>query len=219
MAAKPFTEKQIAKEVAKEKESLLPEKPEKDKEIIKDKHEKEKTEKEKHEKNETKEHKDKQEKEKNEKEKHEKEQKEAKEHKEQKEHKDKLEKHEKQEKPEKEKHEKELKDHKEAAKEKEAVKEKETIKPEKEGKLEQKELEKIQPDGKELVETQIPQQPGDPTNEQRLAAVESALAQLTHFIPENLRPDLSKGALKQEPQAGTGTEPAAPAKEPEKGKK
>ena len=55
--------------------------------------------------------------------------------------------------------------------------------------------------------------------EQRLAAVESALAQLTHFIPENLRPDLSKGALKQEPQAGTGTEPSAPAKEPEKGKK
>ena len=57
MAAKPFEEKQIAKEVAKEKESLLPEKPDKDKEIIKDKHEKEK-----HEKNETKEHKDKQEK-------------------------------------------------------------------------------------------------------------------------------------------------------------
>ena len=212
MAAKPFTEKQIAKEVAKEKETLLPEKPDKDKEIIKDKHEKEKAEKEKHEKNETKEHKDKQEKEKNEKEKHEKELKEAKEHKEQKEHKDKLEKHEKQEKPEKEKHEKELKDHKEAAKEKEAGKEKETIKPE-------KELEKVQPDGKELVETQIPQQPGDPATEQRLAAMESALAQLTHFIPENLRPDLSKGALKQEPQAGTGTEPSASAKEPEKGKK
>ena|ERR1700761_1814417 len=44
--------------------------------------------------------------------------------------------------------------------------------------------------------------PGDPI-EQRLAAIESALAQLVHFIPQELRPDLSKGALKQEPDEKT----------------
>ncbi len=72
--------------------------------------------------------------------------------------------------------------------------------------------------------------PGDPlqaTTEARLAALEANIAQLMHFIPENLRPDLSQGALK-----GEGTkEPAAadasasekpeptPAKEADKGKK
>jgi hypothetical protein len=40
--------------------------------------------------------------------------------------------------------------------------------------------------------------PGDPV-EQRLAALEAAVGQLAHFIPQELRPDLSKGALKQEP--------------------
>ena len=40
--------------------------------------------------------------------------------------------------------------------------------------------------------------PGVPV-EQRLAALEAAMAQLMHFIPQELRPDLSKGALKQEP--------------------
>jgi hypothetical protein len=34
--------------------------------------------------------------------------------------------------------------------------------------------------------------------EDRLAALEASMAQLMHFIPENLRPDLSQGALKQE---------------------
>jgi hypothetical protein len=51
------------------------------------------------------------------------------------------------------------------------------------------------------------------------------MAQLMHFIPEILRPDLSKGALKQEPPAGGQANQPAPAssepppKEPEKGKK
>lgn len=39
--------------------------------------------------------------------------------------------------------------------------------------------------------------PGDPV-EQRLAVLESAFAQLMHFIPQELRPDLSTGALAQE---------------------
>ncbi len=38
--------------------------------------------------------------------------------------------------------------------------------------------------------------------EQRVAALEATVAQLTHFIPQELRPDLTKGALKQEPTAG-----------------
>jgi hypothetical protein len=42
--------------------------------------------------------------------------------------------------------------------------------------------------------------PGDPV-EQRLAVLESALAQLIHFIPQELRPDLSTGALAEEKRA------------------
>jgi hypothetical protein len=48
--------------------------------------------------------------------------------------------------------------------------------------------------------------PGGPV-EQRLTALESAVSQLLHFIPENLRPDLSQGALKQESDAA---KPGAP---------
>ncbi|HXY78838.1 MAG TPA: hypothetical protein VEH47_08490 [Candidatus Acidoferrales bacterium] len=64
--------------------------------------------------------------------------------------------------------------------------------------------------------------PGGPV-EQRVAALEAAVAQLLHFIPENLRPDLSQGALKQEPdaakQGAVGTAKAPEAKEPQgKGK-
>jgi hypothetical protein len=55
--------------------------------------------------------------------------------------------------------------------------------------------------------------------EQRLAALEAAVTQLLHFIPENLRPDLSQGALKQEPDAGkqgaAGAAKAPEAKEPQ----
>ncbi len=38
--------------------------------------------------------------------------------------------------------------------------------------------------------------------EQRLAQLEATLGQLSHFIDPSLRPDLSKGALRQEPDAG-----------------
>jgi hypothetical protein len=59
--------------------------------------------------------------------------------------------------------------------------------------------------------------PGGPV-EQRLAALEAAVTQLLHFIPENLRPDLSQGALKQEPDTAkpgaAGTTKASEAKEP-----
>ena len=69
--------------------------------------------------------------------------------------------------------------------------------------------------------------------ETRLAALEAGMAQLMHFIPEELRPDLSQGALKAEADKGApatteGTAPAAgadkpepanPAKESDKGKK
>lgn len=60
--------------------------------------------------------------------------------------------------------------------------------------------------------------PGGPV-EQRLAALEAAVTQLLHFIPEHLRPDLSQGALKQEPdaakQGAAGTAKAQEAKEPQ----
>ena len=60
--------------------------------------------------------------------------------------------------------------------------------------------------------------PGGPV-EQRLTALESAVSQLLHFIPENLRPDLSQGALKQEPDAAKpgaagANKPADPKAEP-----
>jgi len=50
--------------------------------------------------------------------------------------------------------------------------------------------------------------PGGPV-EQRLAQLEALVGQLLHFIPENLRPDLSQGALKQEPDAAKNAAPAA----------
>jgi hypothetical protein len=71
----------------------------------------------------------------------------------------------------------------------------------------------IQFDGKDLVEGGIPVQlGGDPGLAQRVATLESLMAQLTHFIPENLRPDLTQGALKQEPDLSqTGAKPETPA--------
>ena len=106
-------------------------------------------------------------------------------------------------------------------------------KSEKHEKHEIKELEKVQFDFKDFVEAGIPVQQGDPAVAQRLASLEAAVAQLMHFIPQNLRPDLSQGALKQEadmakPEASSAAEPAkpagqssgdAPAKDAEKGKK
>jgi hypothetical protein len=56
--------------------------------------------------------------------------------------------------------------------------------------------------------------------EQRLAALEAAVTKLLHFIPENLRPDLTQGALKQEPDAPKeGAKAEEPKAEPhQKGK-
>lgn len=83
------------------------------------------------------------------------------------------------------------------------------IKPEKEWKewKEWKEIEKVKPE-KEKSEKEIFEGPGEFTVEERLERIESAVAQIAHFIQADLRPDLSQGALKQEPDAGT-EEPGA----------
>jgi len=67
--------------------------------------------------------------------------------------------------------------------------------------------------------------PGDPV-EQRLAAMEATLANLMHFIPAELRPDLSTGALTQEtdekkpaPDAKSTTGTPKPEPPSDKGKK
>jgi len=63
-------------------------------------------------------------------------------------------------------------------------------------------------EGKQLVEnTGYPGQGVDPYA-QRIAALEATVAQLVHFIPAELRPDLSQGALKQEPDAPKQDAPA-----------
>lgn len=233
----------------KEKEDLK----EKDKEFTKDKHDKnEKNEKEKSEKDakdkEQKDSKDKEQKD----QKDQKEQKDTKEGKDTKDQKDKENKHEKQE---KEKHEKELKDRKEDLKERAKEKEDllevrpqqaaapsspaatpsfkfiekfvEKFKDFKGEKIEIKEFDKAFKDkDKDVFEgfggfgTG-----GDPALTQRVAALEATVAHLMHFIPPNLRPDLSTGALSQEPDEGKapGKAPAEPAHKTEppadKGKK
>jgi hypothetical protein len=66
-------------------------------------------------------------------------------------------------------------------------------------------------EGKHLVDfPTYPTAGGDPYA-QRLAALEATVAQLVHFIPAELRPDLSQGALKQEPDAPSEATPAPPA--------
>jgi hypothetical protein len=71
----------------------------------------------------------------------------------------------------------------------------------KEFKHEGKEIEKLPNDTKLFSDGPYnPGQGGDPYA-QRLAALEATVAQLVHFIPAELRPDLSQGALKQEPEA------------------
>lgn len=53
---------------------------------------------------------------------------------------------------------------------------------------------------------EIPQiNPGGPVEDLagRIGKLEQTVSQLQHFITTNLRPDLSKGALKQEPDAGS----------------
>jgi hypothetical protein len=68
-------------------------------------------------------------------------------------------------------------------------------------------FEKWQYEGKVIYEGPVDTGPvGDPLT-QRLTALESAVTQLLHFIPAELRPDLSQGALKQEPDAEKKSEP------------
>jgi hypothetical protein len=80
----------------------------------------------------------------------------------------------------------------------------EKIHPEKIYKAEYEKHYKIEKVEYEYVAGPVATDPGGPV-EQRLAALEAAVGQLQHFIPQELRPDLSKGALKQEP-AETATD-------------
>lgn len=60
-------------------------------------------------------------------------------------------------------------------------------------------FEKVRLENKEVLENLPVSDPGSPV-EQRLAALESAVATLhQHFITSDKRPDLSRGALKGEP--------------------
>jgi tyrosinase len=69
-------------------------------------------------------------------------------------------------------------------------------------------LEKSPMEGKSLEEVKgfaeggkaVAENPVAPGIEERLAGVESAIGQLTHFIAPQLRPDLSRGALAAEPR-------------------
>ena len=96
----------------------------------------------------------------------------------------------------------------------------------KDHKLEKFEIKEHKPEKLEFeVVGPGPVGPGDPI-EQRIANLEATMTQLLHFIPENLRPDLSQGALKQEPDAAKqgasdATKPAAAEAAPkeEKGKR
>jgi hypothetical protein len=64
-----------------------------------------------------------------------------------------------------------------------------------------KEVHKQEKSEKELFEVGVFQAPTipDPRIEQRIAALENVVGRLVHFIPTKSRPDLSKGALQQEP--------------------
>jgi hypothetical protein len=73
---------------------------------------------------------------------------------------------------------------------------------------------------KDIIDTPIVAPPNIPDPgpvEQRLAAVEATLSQLLHFIPENLRPDLTQGALRQETDVAA-PKPADPAPSTEENK-
>ena len=101
-------------------------------------------------------------------------------------------------------------------KEFEKFKEIEKFKPEKEfpDKF-HKELEKFKPE-KEFPDKGLVEGPEDPTKQQlfkrtgsaedRLAELEDAVEKLTHFIGVDLRPDLTTGALKGEPDVSGGGE-------------
>ena len=124
--------------------------------------------------------------------------KDGKDHKDQKDQKD--HKNESKEKHEKEKVEKEHKDHKETAKEP------------KEHKEPKEQLKEIEQPSKPLFEGGPPMGGADPAIAQRLAALEATMAQLLHFIPANMRPDLATGALAQESDADKTSAPKSRAR-------
>lgn len=193
MSSSQFEEVAKVKELVKEKEALKDKESFKDKEGFKDKDKEQsklefdKLHKDQKDTADQKQRKDKQEKEKLEKENKEKQEKEAKE---------KQEKNEPKEKQEKEKHEKEIKDRKDVSP-KEGGKEPKDFAKDKDPKDFSKEIEKVQ------IDTPFGAGQGiDPATNQRLLMLEASVAQLLHFIPATMRPDLSTGALSQEPDGG-----------------
>ena len=107
---------------------------------------------------------------------------------------DKIPKTEKSEKFEKEKHEKELKETQEKWQAPDKIKHE---------KLEQKETDKRLKEKEkgfaEQIGPSVPSGQNTSSNEERLANIEKAIAQLSHFISPESRPDLSAGALQNEP--------------------
>ena len=105
-------------------------------------------------------------------------------------------------------------------------KELEKIKPEKEFPEKfQKDLEKVKPE-KEF-EKAVVENPPDPSTqlfkrsgsaEDRLSELEDAVTKLSHFIGVDLRPDLTTGALKGEPDVGGGQGAGGEAKPDDKKK-
>jgi len=63
----------------------------------------------------------------------------------------------------------------------------------------EKERKDVVKEGETGVFQPMPRVP-DPVLEQRIAALENVVGRLAHFIEGKARPDLSRGALKQEPQ-------------------
>jgi hypothetical protein len=115
------------------------------------------------------------------------------------EHKEKPEKVEHKEKPEKVEHKEkpEKYEHKEKPEKAEHKEKPEKI--EHKEKIEQLEKIRVETGPKELLEGNPASNPGSPV-EQRLAALENAVTALQqHFIPRDSRPELSRGALKSEP--------------------
>jgi hypothetical protein len=100
---------------------------------------------------------------------------------------------------------KEHKDAKHEKLEKNEIKEHKDAKQEKLEKLESKEISKLENPEKPIAEG--PGGPGGPGGpvEERLAMLEQSMASMQHFITSGQRPDLSRGALSAEPDAGAAT--------------
>ena len=95
---------------------------------------------------------------------------------------------------------KEVKDSKVEKAEKNEAKEHKDAKIEK---IEHKELVKVEQLEKTIVEQLPGGGPVENPMEQRVAALEQAVANLQHFIPADQRPDLSRGALSGESRGST----------------